>query len=150
MPSVFQTGQVVNGSFRAGLLSVTIGGSPLATHVAQQLNAAFNQQVTMLFEIGSNFVYLVGGRAQGQMTIGRVIGPTVFADEFIRVYNDLCKPGKMSLSAETKQPGTHCKSSNLRRTLTGVVLTGLQIGTQAQDVVMNESLSFMFTDMETG
>lgn len=144
MPSVFQSGQVFNGGFRAGELKVSFGGVDVSGFVVQNLNFAFNQQVTTLYEVGSNNVYIVGGRAQGTAAIGRVLGPARFASRFVNTFNDICNPQDMHLSAS----GGSCRASEpLKSTLVDALLLGINTQMSAAEVVVQQQLQFMYIDL---
>ncbi len=40
--------------------------------LAQQIQVGYSQQVNRFYEIGTNNVYMVRGRAEGQMSMSRV------------------------------------------------------------------------------
>jgi hypothetical protein len=58
-------------------------------------NAGFNyqQQVTRLYELTSNAIYYVAGRAQGSGRLGQVLGPTRLSQNFLRTYGNVCRAG---------------------------------------------------------
>mgnify|MGYP001310900587 CR=1 FL=1 len=144
MPSVFAGGQVHNGGFRADQLSLTFGGVDVRGFLVQNVQFSYTQQVTLLYEIGSEFVYYVGGRAQGTATLARVIGPAPAAAQFINMFNDLCDPQDIEFDAssgcEDGTGGTY--------TLEDAVLTTVSVSVTAQDIVINEQLQFIFIDLE--
>jgi hypothetical protein len=144
MPSVFAGGQTHNGGFRADQLSVTFGGVDVAGFLVQNIQFSYTQQVTLLYELGSEFVYYVGGRAQGTATIARVIGPAPLAGQFITQFNDLCNPQDIEFDASSG-----CEGGGARYTLLDAVLTTVSISVTSQEVVINEQLQFIFIDMES-
>ena len=147
MASVFTGGQRVNGGFRADLLTVAVAGQPIAGFLVQNVQFSYSQQVTMLYEIGSNNVYYVGGRAQGTATLARVAGPAQFGANFIELYNDICTPEDISFSGRTGS----CVNANIgdvQYNLIDAVLTTVSVSVTAQDVVINEQLQFLFADLD--
>lgn len=150
MPSVFSAPQTFNGGFRADNLTLQLEGVDVDGMVIQNVQFSFTQQITMLYEIGNgeNFVYYVGGRAQGTATIARVIGPAEAQSAFLREYGDLCKPKYMRFDAGAGCPdGTPPINSSLVYDLEACVLTTVAVSVNANDVVINEQLQFMFTDL---
>jgi len=145
MPSVFAGGQTYNGGFRADQLTLTFGGTDVAGFLVQNVQFSYSQQITMLYEIGSENVYFVGGRAQGTSTLARVVGPAPLAGEFIERFNDLCEPQDINFDTSAG-----CRGGGLNYTLEDAVLTTLSASVTAQDVVVNEQLQFIFIDLETG
>lgn len=143
MPSVFAGGQTYNGGFRADQLTLTFGGVDVAGFLVQNVQFSYTQQITMLYEIGSENVYYVGGRAQGTATLARVIGPAPLAAQFIQQFNDLCEPQDINFDASAG-----CRGGGLNYTLEDAVLTTVSVSVTAQAVVINEQLQFIFVDLE--
>jgi len=142
MPSVFAGGQTYNGGFRADQLTVTFAGTDVAGFLVQNIQFSYTQQITMLYEIGSENVYYVGGRAQGTATLGRVIGPAPLGAQFIQNFNDLCEPQDITFDATQG-----CVGGGTNYTLEDAVLTTISVSTTAQDIVINEQLQFIFVDL---
>jgi len=137
-------GQVHQGGFRADQLKLTFGGQQTSGHLVQSAQFSFTQQVRMLYEIGSNSVYYVGGRAQGTTQLARIVGPSAFSNVFLQTYNDICSPAGLKLEASAG-----CDSGTVTYNMTDAVLTGLSGSVTAQDVVINEQMAFMFIDLDT-
>lgn len=158
MASVFNNTQKYGGSFSSKYSTVAFSGYTEG-HLAQQVQFQYQQQVTMLYELGSSSVYYVGGRAQGTATISKLIGPKGL--NIASLYQDICAPGSITISqksgcaASGSQPNgavgpTSSNSSVVGTTydLQNAVLTALS-GTQtAQDVVFTETMSFMFLNLD--
>lgn len=143
MASVFAGGQTHNGGFRADQLKLTFGGTDVAGFLVQNVQFQYTQQITMLYEIGSANVYYVGGRAQGSATLARVIGPAPLGAEFLKQFNDLCAPQDIMFDASAG-----CTTGGVKYTLEDAVLTVVSVSVQAQDVVINEQLQFIFVDLD--
>lgn len=152
MANVFRATQKHNGSFQASDMVMQINGAKVAGHVVQQIQMQYQQQITTLYEIGSNNVYYVGGRAQGNMSVARIAGPQSAPGIILTAYNNICAPGEMTLSAgsDSCAAGGAFSGGQLNSTyiLGGVLVTSLGISTQAQDVVVNEQMAFQFLDLE--
>lgn len=143
MPSVFAGGQTHNGGFRADQLSLSFAGEDVAGFLVQNIQFSYTQQLTLLYEIGSEFVYYVGGRAQGTATIARIIGPAPAAAAFLAKFNDLCAPSDIEFDASVG-----CAGTGLRYTLVDAVLTTISVSVTSQEVVINEQAQFIFIDLE--
>lgn len=146
MPSAFAGSQTHNGSFRADQLQMSFGGDPVDGFLVQNVQFSFTQQVTMLYEIGSENVYYVGGRAQGNATLARVIGPQAVAAQFVNKYNDICEPQPIELDASAGCPSGGGRGG-ISYVLEEAVLITISVSVTAQDVVINEQLQFMFIDL---
>jgi len=143
MPSVFAGGQTHKGGFRADQLTLTFAGTDVKGYLVQNVQFQYAQQVTLLYEIGSEYVYYVGGRAQGSASLARVIGPAPLAVDLIQKFNDLCNPQDISFNASAG-----CSTGGIKYTLEDAVLTAVSVSVASQDVVINEQLQFIFIDCE--
>ena len=150
MASIFAGGQQHNGGFRADQLRVSFGGESVKGLLVQDVNFNFSQQLAMLYEIGSPFVYYVGGRSQGSAGISQIVGPASRAPLLLTRFRDLCNPQDISFDATAGcgvgQVATN--GSGLRHTLIDAVLVGLAVGVTAQNVVINRNLNFMYIDLD--
>lgn len=144
MPSVFAGGQTYNGGFRADQLELTFAGTDVAGFLVQNVQFQYTQQVTMLYEIGSENVYYVGGRAQGSATLARVLGPAPLSAQFIQNFNDICQPQDISFNASSG-----CRGGGANYTLEDAVLTTIALSVTSQEVVISEQLQFIFIDLES-
>ena len=104
MANVFAGGSVYNGSFPANRLRLVIAGVAARGFILQDTGFNFAQQVALLYEVGSNNAYFIGGRSQGQAQVGQVVGPTLFGAALIQRYGDMCTPQDLSLAM-----GTDCR-----------------------------------------
>lgn len=151
MPSVFSAPQTFNGGFRADNLTLQLEGVDVDGMVIQNVQFSFTQQITMLYEIGasgSNNIYYVGGRAQGNATIARIIGPANAQAAFLREYGDLCRPKFLRFDAGSGCPdGEPPINGSLVYDLESCVLTTVAVSVNANDIVINEQLQFLFTDL---
>jgi hypothetical protein len=150
MPSVYASPQKFNGGFRANTMLMQVAGQDVEGMLFQNVQFSFTQQITMLYEIGSNNVYYVGGRAQGTSTIARVVGPALGAVALIENYGDLCNPQDIGFSARSGCT-TGVSASTLGRglsyTLKFAVLSTVAGAVNSNDIVVNEQLQFMFIDL---
>lgn len=143
---MFTLDQEHGGSFRADGLELKFNGNSLGS-LAQGINVTFTQQVTTMYEIGSPKVYYVGGRAQGQAQVQRVIGPGAPGADPITGYNNICTPKNILVNAKAKECGNN-GSGQINMTLESAVLTSFGISVQSQDVVINNQLGYMFIDLD--
>lgn len=148
----------VAGTFssqNAGLVS----GAAKALGIITNVNIQYQQSVSRIFDLNrtnktlKSPMYYVGGRAQGNLTIGRLLGPKADCD-FYTEYGNICKINEeLNLTFEGGDPGTSAKAGcgkNKTKTysIKQPVLTGIGISQNAQDFMVNENLTLMFADME--
>jgi len=145
MPSVFKAPQEYRDGFRADKLKMLIDGQPVDGLLFQNVQFSFTQQITMLYELNHSkqYVYYVGGRAQGTCTIARIVGPGKGSQTMINKYNDLCAPKPLTFNAKGA-----CKGGGVKYKMKWAVLTTVAVSVNANDIVVNEQLQFMFIDLE--
>lgn len=137
------------GAFSADLGKLTFGAGLTGTLV-QNLNATYMQNVSRLYEVGNTNkaakVYYVGGRAQGQMGLARVVGPAVVVAAFYAKFGDVCNAGDNIISLELDP--LHCDGDSLAYNMKFVVLVQVGLSIAAQDMLVNENCSLMFSGLE--
>lgn len=154
------------GAFAADRgLFVPNGG--LTGVLMQNINVAYGQQVSRLYEIGASGqvtnVYYVGGRASGNFGTGHVIGPRVLLKAFYEEYSDVCRAGQNIATVSVRancggtapiggvgptRPTEGAASKRLIYRLRFCVLTNVTLAVQASDFVINESSQLMFSNMD--
>ena len=152
------TDQEFNGSFLADNVRLTWGdaatpapgtgtGGSNGGALVQQVQFQIQRNVNMLYEIGSAKVYYVGGRRQGNATFTRVVsGSSTFRDLATK-FGDVCKPANLYLNASQAACGGTTTGGGVNYTLMSATLNSVGASVTANDVVINESLGFMFIDL---
>jgi hypothetical protein len=121
--------------------------------VVQQMQFRYAQTITRLYEVGGKNVYLVGGRTQGDMTVQRVIGPKASMCRMWEKYGNVCNARKNTItldladedcSAEGAAGSAHGASYTMKNS----VVTQVGAAVAAQDMVINETTTVMFTSLE--
>lgn len=130
--------------------------SPIG-YLVQQWQIQYQQQVTELFEIGSNELYWAKGRPSGGGQIGRVIGD-VDADSpgkgfFPAAAYDLCQGGVLlRLTAKsgacTTGPGFSAGVKQVSVDMDGCVVTSIGFSMRVADVMLNEQIAWRFAFMQ--
>lgn len=115
--------------------------------LVQQLSVQYQQQVTRLYEVGSNAVYLVGGRTAGQGTLNRVLGPKKLAKAFYLTYGDICNAAKNMLQFEAAAGCNQTFDANVALHCRFVVINQIGFSLNAGDMMINESMGLMFSSM---
>ncbi len=140
------------GSGGGGDIIGTSGGVGLLTQTAQM---NYSQQVTRLYEIGSNFTFLVAGRTQGGVSMGRVLGPRPVQTQFYKNYGNVCNAANnnMTILMETGCPvgtggGIGGGLGQLGFLIKNCVIVSLGISVAAQDMIINEQFQAMFVSLE--
>lgn len=161
MPDIYnRVGQQYNGSFSAESTEIVFsgGGTDLISAsggvglLTQSLNVGYTQQVSRFYELGTNFVYLVRGQAQGQAGLNRILGPRPLQLAFYAKYGDVCNAANNNLTlllgagcSSTTNIGPSGQTALLVKTL---VLTYAGLSVSTADFVINEQLQAMFISLE--
>jgi len=158
----------------AGTFSTNNGGMsakdvPLGLVTNVSIN--YSQTINRIFDMNLDFrggkngaeksaMYYVGGRAQGGVSIGRILGPKGGADDYCTFYHDygnVCgikesilftfKADTAELSSES---GAKCQKEDMKFTVIDPLLTTIGITQNANDVIINENVNLMFADLQCG
>jgi hypothetical protein len=134
------------GSFAAQNASITFSNGQIqAGALVQTANFGYAQSVTRLYEVGQDVVYYIGGRTQGQISLARVIGPSVLLQAFYATYGDVCQAAMNNIAFNLV---SRCASNSPTFLCKYVVITNVGFGVSAGDMVVNESSSAIFSAME--
>ncbi len=133
------------GSFIADDLELTLGGAGGKGSLIQSANFTMTRQINMLYEIGSSQVYYVGNRRQGTCQMTRIVGGSADFKTLITTYGNMCEPKDLMLKAKG---GTCGKSKGIQYNMKKATLNSMGMSVTAQDIVITESLGFMFADLD--
>ena len=121
------------------------------------------QAVQRIYEIGSNSVFLVAGRTQGQASIHRVMGPNAVAIAFYATFGNVCNAStnNINFTAQARcgtgniTTGDYGPTQSLGSSNTGsgagvniglysCVIQSYGGGIQAQEMVVNEQIQLLY------
>lgn len=130
----------------AGAVGDANGGVGMLT---QQLSFNYQQQITRIYEIGTNYSFYVAGRTQGNLSIGRVIGPRPVAVAFYKKYGSVCDAATNHLDIEM---ATGCRAigdynQSYSFSMKFCVIMSIGVSVAAQDMMINEQLQVMFASL---
>jgi hypothetical protein len=96
MPDIFnKTPRNVAGAFsvdKAQMQFTAPGFTGSAGLLVQNVQITYSQQVSFVYDLAkSDDVYYIAGRAQGQMAIGKLVGPSGIVKAFYEAYGDVCQ-----------------------------------------------------------
>jgi len=132
------------GAYKADDARLTI--DEISDLLVTNINASYTQQVNRVFDMTDNRTYYIRGQAQGQGTIASLIGPKGAGDIAYATLSDPCNKSTLTFNFA----GAGCESAsgvNATRVLKHVVLMGISDSISANDMVLNEQLSFQFARM---
>jgi len=151
------------GSFASDGASVTfpqvgalagVGPSGGVGLLVQNLQLSYAQMVTRIYELGTSQVYYVGGRSQGSMGMGRIVGPRAVQLGFYQQFGDVCNAdlNQLQISVRIGCPTALPESANAQLANQGkalytakfAVITTIGLAVAAMDMVINEQLQMLF------
>jgi hypothetical protein len=153
-----RSGETFGGSFAADGATVVFatGGSGSGSLVgasggvgllAQQIQVGYQQQIMRFYEIGSQYTFLVAGRAQGQFSMGQILGPRPVQTAFYSNYGDVCNAANNNLNFSVSagcNGNSASTTGSLNFSIVNVVLTSIALTVAAQDMVINQQVAAMF------
>lgn len=151
MPSVFQgTSQALNGVIRAEDVKLTFPGAAGGADGAlvQQAQLTCERTVNMIYEIGSSKVYYVGDRRRGTAQFSRIVGGAASFKAMIVQFGDICKAPNNHINMEVGSNACAGTRGTMNYKMMSATLNSLGASVTAQDIVVTESMGFMFVDLE--
>ena len=136
----------VGGVYSSDTAVMTVSGTTASGvgALVQIVECSYQQQVTQLFELGSNSAYMQLGRAQGQLTVGKILSNVDFDRA---LFNSCAGGGTVIIQASSGCYGQG--SATLRgKTLTGVFITQYGVSMTTQDLLIRENLVATFVAMQ--
>lgn len=143
------------GAFSADSALLAFAGIGLAGGVGlvtQQINFQYQQNIQRLWEVGTNYTYYVAGRAQGNASLNRILGPRPLIFSFYTVYGNPCNAGTNTITFSIQQgcvsPTDDQALATLRfMWLVGCVLQSVGFSAQAEQMMINEQSAMMFVSL---
>jgi hypothetical protein len=139
------------GSFSSDSAALTVNGVQLG--IVQNAQIQFAQAIARVYDVGNAGksgevpVWYVGGRAQGQATLARILGPASGGlYDFYNTMGNVCKPQSMSFKFAAGCSDGTGTSTTYR--ITSAVMVNVGISVSAQDMIVNENVSLMFANLE--
>lgn len=156
MPDMFsRANDQYAGSFAADGAAITFpqfggldGGAGL---LVQNLSVQYSQQVTKVYELGTQNIYYIGGRSQGSLGMSRIIGPRAIQVGFYTKFGDVCDAATNNIDITVRT--AQCDTADAARPAGGppsvysckyCVIMSIGMTVAAQDMVVNEQLQMMF------
>jgi hypothetical protein len=172
MPNIFEaTDQQIGGAFTAENCVLDLG-SGIDKAIVQRVQFSIERPINFVYEIGNKLgapqnIYYVGGRRRGQATFERIVGGSGTFKVFVENYGPLCQPigpapagapvfgspivltahGGCNTGTGTTGVGTST-SKGVSYTLKTPKITALGGSVSAQDIVIMETVTMSFLDLE--
>lgn len=167
--SVFQGAAVKAAGSMSGNKGGISGELGKTLGIVTNVQIQFQQQVSRIFDLNranaptggeeAGIMYFVGGRASGNMTIGRIIGPSgedkaaAEVCNFYQTYGNICDIAS-NISITFAGQGVSATNSgecnNSQETtflIESPMITNMGISQNSQDTMVTENLQFQFADL---
>ena len=166
------------GSFASDMASMSLAGTGTPLGIVQSMTLTFGQQIARIYDVsnggsggqagGKVPIFYVGGRTQGQATIARILGPSSGTlTAFYKELGNVCSPQDLAFTFRAgcgAQEGTRATKlaetvgesqffgngqyNSTKYTLIASVMTNLQVNVASTDMLVNESVTLMFANLE--
>ena len=138
----------LKGAFSSDTLKLQVGGA--SDLLVQNLRVQYTQQVSKVYDLSNatpSDAYYVAGRADGQSSMQKVMGPSAAVSDFYTQFGDPCNGsrGNLVLSGEFGCAGVVQGSSSMTLEKPVVVSFGISVG--ANDVLITEDTSMIFHNL---
>lgn len=135
------------GAFSADGAALSFAGGVVGL-VTQSLSVNFSQNISQLFELGSDKTYFIIGRARGQMQLSKVLGPAALSTVFYTKFGDGCNIANNTIAFSVNGTCGTQDNGTLNVTVKYAVIVSLGLSVGAQDMIIQEGISLMFTSLE--
>lgn len=143
---------VFGGAFSADSALLSFAGVTGVGLITQQLNFSYQQNITRIYEVGTHFQYYIAGRAQGTVSLNRVLGPRPLAFAFYTAYGNPCNAAQNTISLSMQQGCEDANDVQATDTLStlslmGVLLQNVGFSVQAEQMMISEQAQAMYVAM---
>lgn len=154
MADVFSlVNQQFGGSFPVDGAKITFSGANgnmLGTGMMlRDINYRYNQPLSVLFELGTNYAYVIAGRPRGNASARRMLGPRPLALAFYAQYGNICNMGSNHIVLNVA-PGS-CAQKGLAGggsiNMSYVALTDIGGAINSDQPLLSEDLSMIFLSL---
>lgn len=142
-----EVGAVLAADSLKGVLS--IGDDAWIGALVQNIAIQYQAPTQIFHELGSNKSYRLVMRAQGALSIGRILGVNTELPIEEALFDVCNRNGTLTLAGDF----TDCSggiTSNFKLTLGGLLASGYNFNVNAQNMLANEGLNFTFNFLGRG
>jgi len=143
---VFGQNTRLAGAFAANKASMkfsTGSGQSNLGLLIQNMQSGYTQQVSRLWELEQgDSTYLIVGRAQGQLSIARVVGPTPITSTFMKLFSDPCNASKNTIRINADSGA--CGGSTDKQQFDYCLISGISTGQSAADMLIQQQIQMLF------
>ena len=114
----------------------------------QNLSIQYAQAVTRFYDLASSNIYYIGGRTQGNVGLGRIIGPAGLASTMYMQLGDICKAKDNDIVFSLGEKGCDGAAVKNKYTCKFCLLNNIQLSVAAGDMIVNEQAAMMFSSLD--
>jgi hypothetical protein len=114
----------------------------------QSTTLQYQQNITRLWELGSNKTFFFAGRTQGQISAKRIIGSKNAQLAFVKQFGDVCNMKKNHMTIMMKAGCTDAQDRG-KLSASGCVVQSVSYSIVASDMIINEDISILFARLES-
>ncbi len=166
--SVFKGAAVKAAGSMSGNKGGISGSIDKKLGIVTNVQIQFQQQISRIFDLNrankvtddAGIMYFVGGRASGNMTIGRIIGPAngnkAEVCDFYQTYGNICNLADnitITFKGGGVSPANSKKCNDSQETkfeIESPMITNMGVTQNSQDTMVTENLQFQFADLLCG
>ena len=152
MQDLYGSDKRLAGTFKGTTAALTVGrtNGALRGALVQNIALSYNRQVTRILELGSENQYYVTGQSQGQGQIGAILGPRNIVIDMMKDLADECTAAsrQVAFAVISDFCGDEGGTGELEARAAGALLTSVNLSVTAQDFLVQQGGTFMFTAMQ--
>lgn len=116
--------------------------------LVQSYQAQLQRQVSVIYDLASDGIYMVEGSPQGQLSLERVLGPSPTGGCTVgSLIECRCDPMDVTLTSGAEACDNDCGNLNIQ--FKNVYQAAFQLQSQVQDRVVRYSATYLFTHVES-
>ena len=142
MADIFSRQVSFGNAFKSEDVQISFSGISVGMLV-QNLSLGYQQQISRLWELGSQRQYYIAGRSGGNFSMAKLSGPSGGTQAFVSKYGDVCNA--QSNTVQFNYGGGWCKGGTTGGLkLHHVVVESVGMNISSADMIVNEAVSGMY------
>lgn len=126
------------------------GQAAFVPFIVTQVGLNYAQQVSRIYGMNMNKVFLVSGRAQGSGSMQQILAPQADLADFYQTYGNVCNADKNVLQFALRSGcGAGAVNANVQRFLASLcIVSQLGISSQAEQGYVSNTAQFSYEGLE--
>jgi len=149
MSDIFNRTVSFGNAFKSEDVTIAFSGVT-AGMLVQNLNIGYQQQISRLWELGSQKQYYIAGRTGGNFAIAKLAGPTAGMTSFITTYGDVCNAQSNTIAFSYGGGWCTGGSGGGNLSLHHAVIENVGLTVSSNDMIVNQNISGMYASLSSG